>query len=486
MDDQEQAGSSLERWGVLRLDTWWLFSWCLSCSAPLHGCMEVASFYGDGYIYLRTEEISTRNSLHLRFRTASQSGLLFLASGGGDFLLLEITSGRLQVRVDLGSGERTLRSAGGLHLSDLAWHRVELTHLLHNVSLSIDRSYRTSVTLPGAGDLELSVRPGVFVGGTPGQQHPLVWSSPGFRGCMEEVVFNKHRLLASLQSDPGPGTVQRVSQGCSPEFWATEVDPVGFLSSQSFLKLLPPWDVPQQVVLEFQLCPSARSRMVRSCTPPPSREASSPWRSETPASFASVRCNGGSSRTEVRSVTRLQGNQSTWYPVRLQLAPDVVQLWVGQEVVEAGLDAEVNVVLKPTGPLYLGGLDEAGRVEAGQAGAPGSSTPGGGSFSGCLRDVKVNGRHSGLPHATVTRDVSVGCGGRGQRSETETALRELLEHLNPDDEDTKQPTNASRGQGRRKSSSGFLVLEELEVDEGGRALLEPKHIQVEHFNVPVT
>ena len=397
-----------------------------------------------------------------------------------------------QVRVDLGSGERTLRSAGGLHLSDLAWHRVELTHLLHNVSLSVDRSYQTSITLPGAVDLELSIRPGVFVGGTPGQQHPLVWSSPGFRGCMEEVVFNKHRLLASLQSDPDPGTVQRVSQGCSPEFWATEDDPVGFLNSHSFLRLLPPWDVPQELVVEFQLRPSAtvEDGTVLHCSALQGGFVAVEIRDVR--LVASVRCSGSGSGTVVRSVTRLQGNQSTWYPVRLQLVPGTVQLRIGPEVVETGLDAEVSAVLRPTGPLYLGGLDEAGQVEAGQAGASGSSTSRdprvgtGGSFRGCLTDVKVNGRHSGLPHATVTRDVSVGCSGRGQRSETETALRELLERLNSDNDATKQPTDASRGQGKRKTSSGFLSLEELEVDEGGRALLEPKHIQVQHFNFTVT
>ena len=61
--------------------------------------LTAASFYGDGFIHLQTEELSNRNYLHLRFRTASQSGLLFLASGGGDFLLLEIISGRLQVPI---------------------------------------------------------------------------------------------------------------------------------------------------------------------------------------------------------------------------------------------------------------------------------------------------------------------------------------------------------------------------------------------------
>lgn len=57
-----------------------------------------ASFYGDGYIHLRTVEASVQTSLQVRFRTSSQEGLLFLAVGSRDFLLLELISGHLQVK----------------------------------------------------------------------------------------------------------------------------------------------------------------------------------------------------------------------------------------------------------------------------------------------------------------------------------------------------------------------------------------------------
>lgn len=55
------------------------------------------SFYGDSYIHLRTAEASEQTSLHLRFQTSSRAGLLFLALGSTDFLLLELISGHLQV-----------------------------------------------------------------------------------------------------------------------------------------------------------------------------------------------------------------------------------------------------------------------------------------------------------------------------------------------------------------------------------------------------
>lgn len=42
-----------------------------------------------------------QTSLHVHFRTSSQAGLLFLAVGSRDFLLLELISGHMQVRLPL-------------------------------------------------------------------------------------------------------------------------------------------------------------------------------------------------------------------------------------------------------------------------------------------------------------------------------------------------------------------------------------------------
>lgn len=60
-----------------------------------------ASFYGDSYIHLRTAEASVQTSLHVHFRTSGQAGLLFLAVGSRDFLLLELISGHLQVKLPI-------------------------------------------------------------------------------------------------------------------------------------------------------------------------------------------------------------------------------------------------------------------------------------------------------------------------------------------------------------------------------------------------
>lgn len=47
---------------------------------------------------LKTTESSSRNSLHVRFRTSGADSLLFLAAGEMDYLWVAIQAGRIQVR----------------------------------------------------------------------------------------------------------------------------------------------------------------------------------------------------------------------------------------------------------------------------------------------------------------------------------------------------------------------------------------------------
>ncbi|XP_035800252.2 chondroitin sulfate proteoglycan 4-like isoform X1 [Amphiprion ocellaris] len=423
------------------------------------------SFYGDGFIHLRTVETSIQTLIHVRFRTANPSGLLFLAAGRRDFVLLEVISGRLQVHLDLGSGGRSLRSEKGIHLSDLAWHTVELTHSRHNITMTVDRNSHTNLRMPGP-DLELRVEDGLVVGGTAGLKHPYLLNiSTSFRGCIDEAVFNEHNLLASLRPYSGYKSVHEVSLGCSPQFSATEEDTVSFFSSKAFISL-PPWEVLQEGVFECEMHPSAKEE-----------DGLVLYSSGTQGGFVAVEIREGhlvasvgnveGSKTELHSLTYVHSNH-TWYPIQLHLLPHSAQLKVGKELVRASLSQDLQVI-QLKGPLFLGGLNEEARAEARQAGLP-SIPPGqGGSFKGCLREIRVNTQKTGLPHATVTKDITVGCK-IGQAPQIVT----ITNPTNPPELDvtTTQPVTSN------KRNHNFLLLRKLEVAEGGRAPLEPKHIKV--------
>uniref|UniRef100_A0A665TYT0 Chondroitin sulfate proteoglycan 4-like n=1 Tax=Echeneis naucrates TaxID=173247 RepID=A0A665TYT0_ECHNA len=418
------------------------------------------------------ENASVQTLLHVRFRTSSQTGLLFLAAGNRDFLVVELISGRLQVRLDLGSGERSLRSEKGIHLSDLGWHSLELTHDRHDVNMTVDRNSHTSLRMPGP-DLELRVEDGLFVGGAAGLDRLyLVNISTGFRGCVDEIVFNEHNLLSSLRPYSGYKSVHEVSLGCSPQFSATEEDPVSFFSSKAFITL-PPWEVPQEGVFECELHPSAREE-----------DGIILYSSGNQGEFVAIEIidgylvatigNGEGNKIELRSLTHVHSNY-TWYPIQLRLLPHSIQLKVDKELIKADLSLELQVI-QFKGPLFLGGLNKEALGEARRAGLYSASSGGGGSFKGCLGKIRVNTQRTGLHHAAITKDITVGCkmGQAPMRVTTSSPTAPSEVHVV-----TAQPISDNK-------NPNFLTLRTLEVNLDFRKLgIHPSQLMFRIAEQPV-
>ncbi|TRZ00133.1 hypothetical protein DNTS_034625 [Danionella cerebrum] len=418
-----------------------------------------ASFYGDGFVHLKTVELSTQTSFHVRFRTSGANGLLFLAAGERDFLWIGLLSGRIQVRADFGSGEWTVRSEKAIPLNDLTWHVVELQHDHQNITLTVDKNFATPVKLPGP-DLDLNVQDGLFVGGVGDLEKSYISANEttfGFRGCLDEVLFNEHNLLSSLRPYSGYKKIHEVSLGCSPEFSATVNDSISFFSSKAFM-LLPTWDIPQEGVFECEL------RTVHS-------EGIFLYSSAGLADYIALEIQKGhlvavlktgDSTTILRSLMVV--NDGAWHILRLYLSHLNLRFTLGLEMHNSSFGINASV-LNFTAPLFLGGVDIStytGIRKSGLLSMLGKRTRGG-SFKGCLRNIRVNYQRMGLPKALVTKDVSVGC--------------------EPDPSSTSPPDIGNDSENLIEVSAehdkrNFLILKDLEVSEGGRAPLESKHIKV--------
>lgn len=70
---------------------------CLSLPHPL-SLLSPASFFGDGFVEMPLADASRTVRLRLQLYTSQQNGLLFLAAGQPDHLLLQLRDGTLQVR----------------------------------------------------------------------------------------------------------------------------------------------------------------------------------------------------------------------------------------------------------------------------------------------------------------------------------------------------------------------------------------------------
>ncbi|KAM7415865.1 hypothetical protein PAMA_018093 [Pampus argenteus] len=433
-----------------------------------------ASFYGDGFVQLKATGSSDHNTLRIRFRTSSTSGLLFLAAGQTDYFLLELHAGRLQLKLDFGSGEQVLQSDRGTQLNDLAWHSVEVRHVRHNVTLTVHKNSHTSVKIPGPHH-DLNIFDGLYVGGSGGLDRPyLPRDSVGFRGCVDDVVFNEHDLLSSLRPYTGFKNVYEVSLGCSPQFFATEEDPVSFFSSRAYISL-PPWKAQQEAVFECVVHTSAKEGIIL-------------YNSAREGDFVAVEIQEGlpvaivgkgGSKTELRSLTFI--NDRKWHTLKVRFSSKSLELTVDGEMVKSIISSR-SKDLQLKGYLFVGGIDDSTRSEVRKVGLVSVSGKRvrGGSFKGCLKNIEVNRVKMGLSNAVVTKDISVGCEPEKEPEPSTTMSPtsvpgSLFRLVTPTP--SLHMSTLAKGLDRRYGYN-FVQLKNLVVQEGGRASLEAKHIKV--------
>ncbi|XP_061762150.1 chondroitin sulfate proteoglycan 4 isoform X1 [Nerophis ophidion] len=433
-----------------------------------------ASFYGDGFVQLKATKSSDHNRLHVRFRTSSTNGLLFLAAGQAVHFLLELHAGRLQLKLDLGSGEQVLQSERGTQLNDLAWHSVDVTHWKSNVTMTVDKNSHTSAEILGA-HYVLNILDGLFIGGSIGLDRPYIpRDAIGFRGCIEDVVFNEHNLLSSLRPYTGFKTVHEVSLGCNPQFFATEEDPISFFSSRAYISL-PQCNGQQEAVFECVVHTSAKEGIILYNS---AREGDFVALEIQEGLLAAIIEKGGT-KTELCSQTFI--NDRKWHAVKVRFSSKMLELTVDGEVVKSSTGSR-SKGLQFKGYIFIGGIDDSTRSEARKVGLLSVSGKHmrGGSFKGCLKNIEMNGVKTGLSNAVVTKDISVGCEPEKEpvplTTVIPTSASESLFFLVTPTPSVHMSTLA-RGLDRRYGSN-FVQLKSLIVEEGGRATLEAKHIKV--------
>ncbi|XP_069632599.1 chondroitin sulfate proteoglycan 4-like isoform X2 [Haliaeetus albicilla] len=428
------------------------------------------SFYGDSFVELNVAEASSQTSLQLRFRTSKPHGLLFLAAGKKDYCLMELRSGNLQLRINFGMGEQVLHSQQRSQLNDLAWHLVELRHEHDDVTLVIDKHDRTSAKMPGI-LYELNIDYGFYIGGTSKLDVPyLVGALPSFRGCIDDVLFNQLDILMPLRPSPGFKNVHEVLVGCSDEFFADEDEPISFFSSRSYVSF-PSWNVDDEGILEYKLQTSA-ARGLLLYHP---GQAGDFIAMEMEDGLIKAYVGNHKSRTQLSSHRSV--NDSHWHYIKLKFTAEYLQLTLDEETVKKSLPPHSKLPLLK-GSLFVGGIDDSTRSEVIKLEliSVSGKYARGGSFKGCLRDLKTNSEKKSLKNVLVTKDISAGC-------ETKTAFNTnlSLEMALKSPTVKAAPTFAISPENSvslgKEDKSHLLVLSNLIVPEGGQASLESKHIK---------
>ncbi|XP_074117718.1 contactin-associated protein 1 isoform X3 [Sminthopsis crassicaudata] len=167
----------------------------------LYGCpykSDVLYFDGDDAISYRFPKGVSRtlwDVIAFSFKTEEKEGLLLHSEGiQGDYVTLELKNAQLWMHMSLGNNPihgspgHTTVFAGGV-LNDLHWHYLRLDRFGRDVNLTLDGEVQRFLL---NGDFEkLNLDTEMFIGGLVRARQKNLAYRENFRGCMENVIFNR-------------------------------------------------------------------------------------------------------------------------------------------------------------------------------------------------------------------------------------------------------------------------------------------------------
>ncbi|NWH72732.1 CSPG4 protein, partial [Piaya cayana] len=437
------------------------------------------SFFGDSFVEMPLADASHTVRLHLQLYTSQGSGLLFLAAGQPDHLLLQLRAGILQARLQLGSEKLMLQSPAELQLNNLAVHDVELLVEDGRMTLTIDSLFNSSVDITGP-VRELDIQYGLYAGGAGSLDLPyLTEASSPFRGCLHLVTFNGLDVLSPQPSDGSSKIFHRVQEGCSTQFSAEPEDPFGFLGPHSYIAF-PTWDAREEATIEFVITTSII-------------QAPLIYHAGLENDFFYLEISNGRLRGFVEKgngIIVLHNNVfiSDEQQHYVKIHTDIHKFEILIDYYASSTSNRgINNYLDLQGNLFIGGMDEKAlqRLREHHLAFISVWTMTNNSFVGCLEDLRINLQRKSLQDAVITKDITAGCGKQDHYWDYDEAYEQdeaptspppdvwsgapglIAEPCHPDNSFPPAFANISK----------LLHVSPLIVSEGGMAYLEWKHAQ---------
>ncbi|XP_007469228.1 PREDICTED: chondroitin sulfate proteoglycan 4 [Lipotes vexillifer] len=428
--------------------------------ATLVGPGSTASFFGENHLEVPVAMSLTDIDLQLEFSTSQPEALLLLAAGPADYLLLQLHSGRLQVRFILGQEEVRMQTLAETLLSDSIPHTVGLTVSDSWALLSVDGLLNASAQVQQA---PLEVPYGLFLGGTGSLGLPyLSRASRPLRGCLHTATLNGRSLLWPLTPD--------VPEGCAEEFSAGDDVAMGFSGPHS-LAAFPAWGTRDEGTLEFTL--TTRSRQAPLAFQAGGRHGDFIYVDIFEGHLRAVVEKGQGTVLLHNSVPVADGQP---HEVSVHMDAHRLEISVDQYPTRTS-NRGVLSYLEPRGSLLLGGLDAEGshHLQEHRLGLAVNV-----SLLGCLEDLSINGQRWGLREALLTRSMEAGC--RLEEEEEDAySPYEAFSTLAPEAWLAMElPEPCAPEPGLPPIFANFtqlLTVRPLVVAEGGTAWLEWRHVQ---------
>ncbi|GFR86794.1 chondroitin sulfate proteoglycan, partial [Elysia marginata] len=436
-----------------------------------------ASFYGESYVHSNFQDARQGFAIKLEFQTARPDGLLFLAVGKTDYMLVQLNAGIIETRTNLGSGEAVVFSARGVRLDDSKWHSVEITCNQGLVYLLIDGRGQGQSTTPG-NFYELNIQLGVYIGGRGNLEKPFIRGSKRpYRGCLRGVIFNERNLLKDAQN------AFHVSWTCDDEFTAKS-DSIISLNDETSFVALP----------SFRIYPGSTG--VLSCDVKTRLSdvlvLFNSGQGSTSRDFMAVELiNGkpklsmdkGSGVIEVALQTSM--NDGSWHTLIVTISETRAKIQMDAEQNVTTFHSSGQNYLNLGHHLYIGGL---GSEIHSQASKLGLSTVTGmlrsrSSLLGCVRNLSMNSVNYGFQEIQVSRFVDVGCRWEFPCSQNpcietascvEVGMKEFQCECGQASCVKSEFEQASAGE----HTSSILSVRDIVVTQGGNAVINADIIQI--------
>ena len=223
-----------------------------------------------------------------------------------------------------------------------------------------------------------------------------------FRGCMENVNFNKIDVMSKAEEDSSRGKeakVYNIHWECSEEFDLPSTEPISLVSDDSFISY-PSWISRSGAILAFTIKTlSAEAVVAYNAGHANSND------------FVAVELRRGRLRllldqgngvSELRHDTRV--NDGEWHTITTVFRPDRLEISVDGSNKFSAPNRGTNKHIDLTDRLYIGGIQLKKKTRAIRQGVKAASS----AMHGCLKDIKLDGRRIGLPEVLETNDIRPG------------------------------------------------------------------------------
>ncbi|XP_031754994.1 chondroitin sulfate proteoglycan 4 [Xenopus tropicalis] len=343
---------------------------------------------------------TTNSSLQLKFITNQSSGLLFLATGGTQYLMVDLINGTLRTRLDRGSGESELKTPTWLTLTNLKPHKMNLVIAESNITLTLD-NFTTSSDLPRT-PKQMNMKDGIYLGGTGTSDIPFI---PGdiirFRGCIWEAKFDNLDLFSYY--DP---IVQFHGQWdyCHLGVAESSEGSFGFLGPRSYL-MFPSWDLSRHGTMHLILETSRAGRA-------PLLYQSGPQKSYFYVEISGGQLKGildtGESAVTIENPVYISDNR----PHSINISVDRAEIWLGVDRTFSKVSVDsLGHVWDFNSNMYLGGVDASAlaKLRDGPLREFYLDDLEYRSFTGCLKDLTVNSIKLSFHDVLKFSDVATGC-----------------------------------------------------------------------------